>query len=510
MAAKRTVQIGPFAKGMNNFSDPSALPDDAAADILNMELDLDGSLVSRPPFTATTVVMGGGSPVTPKLLGYYYAANGDEYLIASDRVTNTYYSINGGPWVLITATFAATAITQFDNKAWLLAPVGSANPGGTWRPTAGFIAEANMPKGTTIVAFKFRLWIAQGDQATANGSRMYFSKVLGVTPFWPVVPEFIDIAKGDGQSIIAIRTYYDSLLIFRTESIYRFMYTSDPAAGVIEVSVPGVGLESTSALATNENYFYFMHDDRAYEYMNGRASELSQALVFKSGSKTGFVEPKSVSIFNGRAIFSYYENQYVFSLKTRTWSRWHSSAAGGLAAIHQRRGGLSESFVGYVASSKSGDGKLYRIIDSITTDSEDFTCSVATKIFNYDSSSIYKRLYWWGVDAIYRQQVRGVVVPITYGGQVTWGELLTKTWGELLMGTWAQPTSKGLSVETIRPDVGASAQRKFTKFLKQLRFRQVQFRVEFLTDGSSSTAPVRLFSIHTEVTAAQGVSKAIT
>jgi hypothetical protein len=78
------------------------------------------------------------------------------------------------------------------------------------------------------------------------------------------------------------------------------------------------------------------------------------------------------------------------------------------------------------------------------------------------------------------------------------------------MGTWAQPTSKGLSVETIRPDVGASAQRKFTKFLKQLRFRQVQFRVEFLTDGSSSTAPVRLFSIHTEVTAAQGVSKAIT
>lgn len=154
--------------------------------------------------------------------------------------------------------------------------------------------------------------------------------------------------------------------------------------------------------------------------------------------------------------------------------------------------------------------KLYRITDEITTDKEDFTCLVRTKIFHFDSPSKYKRLFWWGIDAIYRKVATGRVIPVTYGSAVTWGELLNYTWNQLLSGTWRQPFVKGSSLETIRPELGLSAQRKFSKFRKGIRFRQAQFEVEFETDGSMDSAPVRLFSIHTEVNQAQTVSKAIT
>ncbi len=512
---KRAMQLGPFMKGLNTFSDPSAVPDDGLAELLNMELDLDGSLVSRPPFHDTGIDLPLDSTGNMILLGLFYTPAGAEYLIASDGFSKTYY-LSGGSWVLLTNTFAATAMTQFDDKAWLLAPTSSANPGGYWSPTLGFVAEPNMPKGTVIVAFKFRLWVAQGEQATANGSRLYFSKLLGITPFWPVAPEFIDIARGDGQNIVAIERYYESLLIFRTNSIYKFSYNSDPATGSIEVSVPNVGLTSRWAIESHENYFYFFYDDRAYEYLNGRAQVISQAIKFQtSGGRSGFVVPIAVSVFNNRALFTFYDTLYVFSLVTRTWSRWRTPSRGGIGRILERRNADLPNPQAYAMRAirplGATDAPLYRITDAITTDHEDFQCIVRTKILSMDTPQLYKRLFWWGLDGIFRMEARGTALPIVYGGSVTWGELYTKgiTWGQLLFGTWGRPVAQGLSVETIRPELGATAQRKFTKFMKKMRFRQIQFQVVFNTRGDDQTAPVRLFSLHAEVTPAQTVSKAI-
>lgn len=512
---KRAVQLGPFNKGLNTFSDPSAVPDDGLAELLNMELDLDGSLVSRPPFHDTGINMPLDVTGNMTLLGFFYTPLGAEYLIATDGLSKTYY-LSGGAWVLLTNTFAATAMVQFDDKAWLLAPVGSVNPGGYWSPGSGFVAEPNMPRGTVIVAFKFRLWVAQGEQATANGSRLYFSKLLGVTPFWPVSPEFIDIARGDGQNIVAIRTYYESLLIFRTASIYRFQYGTDPAAGTIEVSVPNVGLDSRWSLAAHENYFYFSYDDRAYEYMNGRSQVISQAIKFESsGGKSGYTVPLGVSVFHDRAIFTYYDTLYVFSLVTRTWSRWRSPERGGIGRILERRSDDLTPPQAYAMRATRGLGAttapLLRITDAISSDSEDFQCVARTKILSFDTPQLYKRLFWWGLDGIFRMNVSATVTPIVYGGAVTWGELYTRgiTWSQLLHGTWGRPIDAPLSVETVRPELGATAQRKFTKFSKKLRFRQLQFQVVFNTRGDDQTSPVRLFSLHAEVTPAQTVSKAI-
>jgi len=898
------IQIGPFIGGLNTFSDPTAIADNQLTVCDNFDLDLDGSLKSRPPFVDSGVsfplATSGGNML---VLGYYYSEAGAAYLIASDGATSTYY-FTGSAWTLITNTFAASAMIQFDNYAWLVAPVSSSNPGGKWKPDT-FTADANMPKGDSIVGHKFRLWIVRGRDATTQGTRLYYSEPLGVSPFWKASPDFIDIGSGDGQNIVRVVVYYNNLLIFRTGSVYSFQYTSNPDSGLVSLVIPGVGLSHKDALAAFENYIYFMFDDRAYEFSNSRVAQLNVQVPFTSGSRSGIYQPYAVSVFNQRVIFSYFDRMYVFGLRTRTWTTWgsqvfgpigkitalaedaefekavaHTSssvgpsvsvtnlatnpsfttgsgtvvvrtnlcenpgvaatttgyagtaggttptttrvsttsvpgvsfrmnavvaapatyidlrfgvagwnlvtagktyvfsgwfhnnkdasvavfvqwydAANGLVStdtVPQSSGiagwkrvtsgaltapvgavravfiaratfsAVSGDFVGLTAvlseeavvlgtyfagdTSASGDftyawagtanaspseqravgvagaaggtgraviqsgdwsasgakslriipttvgdaggANLYdvtplrghtitilatarltapqtgtpqpdvlpraigiftssiptrvfsdqapntvgvhplvwevtvpadastirllngmsggggdiwwddfTIIDGVyagnpfsgdtadtvehtydwtgpahaststrstnrtapvlfitdtttTTDTEEFICSIQTKNYNYEASSIYKRLFSWGVDAAFRGTVTGLAVPITSNYSVSWGTLLSGgyTWGTILANghTWKQPLSDTLNVETQVDTSGTTASRKFIKFLKSLRFRQIHFKVSFDTDGSTSSAPVRLFALMSYVKPKERVSKQVT
>lgn len=510
------VPVGPWVGGLNTYSDDTAVADNEAVEILNMELDLDGSLRSRPPIVDDGVTMPLGVSGNISILGYYYAGGQVPYLIASDGLSTTYY-FDGTSWHVLTTTFAASAMVQFDSKAWMLAPIGSANPGGYWTPSGGFVADSNMPKGNVIVAYKFRLWVASGAGALTNSTRLYFSKVLGTVPFWIASPDFIDIGAGDGQDIVQVVVYFNTLLIFRTSSIYTFAYTSDPTTGQTSLVVPGVGLSSKDAVAPFESYIYFMYDEKAYEFTNNRATQINIKVPFSAITRAGIYLTYAVSIFNKRVIFSFYDTMYVFSLRTRTWTRWRSPLRGPIGRIvmlatpSENPTAVLHSSAA-VATGGSRSAATYFITDATTTDSEEFVCTLQTKNFSYDAPSIYKRLFWWGVDAAFRGQVTGTVFPVTSGSgqaQVTWGTLLATTWGALLDFTWGQLSSTALSVTTVRDTTGLTAERRFVKMMKSLRFRQVYFQVDFETDGSSSTAPVRLFGLMTYVSPKERVVKAI-
>lgn len=455
-----------------------------------------------------------GATGNVQILGYFYAAGSVPYLIGSDGLSSTYY-YSGTSWVLITNTISASALCQFNGQAWLTAPVGSANPGGYWTPGGGFTAVPNLPKGNVIVAQKSRLWVASGQEATTNGTRLYFSNVLGSATFWPVAPDFIDIGSGDGQNIVQVVVYYNNLLVFRTGSVYTFQYSSDPASGVISLIIPGIGLSDRDAIVMHESYVYFMFEDRAYEFYNNRASQINIKTPFEAVSRSGLYKPFSVSVFGNRVIFSYYDTMFVFSLNTRTWTTWFSTthgAIGKIVAVDQ----LGEYQTAVTHSSRSvtpggtREAPTLFITDGPTTDAEPMRCIIRTKNYNYEAASVYKRLFWWGVDAAFRSRVTGIVTPIVYNYSVSWAALLQTTWANVLNFTWAQPLSGTLSVETNRDTGGTGAMRKFVKFKAPIRFRQVNFKVDFETDGSVDSAPVRLFSLMSYVSAKERVSKTVT
>lgn len=444
-----------------------------------------------------------------ELLGYYYTPAGTPYLLASDGLSSTYY-FDGTSWTLLTNTIAATAMTQFDGKAWLLAPLTSANPGGYWTFSGGFVPDANMPKGEVIVSHKFRLWVAPGKNATANGTRMYRSDVLGSVPLWPAVPDFTDVGAGDGQSIVSIVVNFNTLLIFRTRSVYSFQFTSDPGQGIVSNVVPGVGLSDRRAIVQFESYIYFMYDDRAYEFINNRANQINTKVPFEAGSEAGIYMPFIASEFNRRIIFSYYDTMYVFGLRTRTWTIWKSPTRGAIGKIFTRETG-DETPQGITHSSMavaSGGGRVARtyFIQDGVSEGESFDCEMQTKNFNYQASSNYKRLFWWGVDATFTGTVVGTVVPVVYDFVVTWGQLLGTTWGDLLNYSWGQPQEGTLNVVQSRSTVGTTPSRKFIKFPKSLRFRQAYFNLNFPTDGRL----VRVFSLTTFVLPKERVSKTLT
>lgn len=509
------IQVGPFTGGLNLFSDPTSVADNEVVECLNFELDLDGSLVSRPPFVDLDIDFTlDNDEGNMRILGYYNAPGGLPYLIASDGKSTTYY-FNGSAWVELTDTISATAMVQFNDQAWLLSDPDAANPGGYWNPDDGFTAVSDMPRGDVLLAYKFRLWVATGKDAEENGTRLYFSDLLGETPFWPAVPGFIDVGAGDGQNIIAATVYFNSILVFRSDSVYTFQYTSDPSSGTSSVLLAGIGLTSKECLVSFESFLYFVYQDRAYEFINNRASQINVKVPFEAVSQSGLYLDIAVSSFNNRIIFSYYDTLYVFSLRTRTWTRWRTTL-GPIGKIIPMAGSEQRTALCHrsaaIPDTATRSTPLLQVSDDLSVDaSEEFECVMRTKNYNYSASSVFKKLSWWGADAIFRGTVTAVATPIVHNFTTTWGALLSSgaTWGSLLSFTWGAPSTGLSSVETVRDTTGSSATRKFVKFRKTLRFRQINFQVTFDTDGTVNTAPVRLFALMTYVKANQRVVKAI-
>lgn len=514
-AGGEEVQIGPFVGGLDTFADPSAIADNELVVCDNFEPDIDGSLKSRPPIVDIGASMPLGAVGDLHLLGYFNNIDNTQYLLGTDGVSKTYY-FNGAAWILITSTYAASAMAQFDNKAWLPAPAGSPNPGGYWSPATSFVPDANMPKGDVIVAHKLRLWMAVGGTASANGTRLYSSNVLGSAPFWPVSPNFIDIGGGDGQNIVQVVVYYSSLLIFRNASIFIFEFASDPAQGTVRLSVPNVGLTDKNAVAMFESQIFFLFDDKAYQFQNGRAQQINQKVPFTSGSTVGVYQPYAVSIFNRRIIFSYWANTYIYYIQNGTWATWSSTVWGPLGRLLSvpPTVGPSEAIT---HSSRSVVGATraahtLRIVDDITSNREVFQCTVQTKNYNYQASNIYKRLFSGGIDGIFRGKIVADAVPIVYVKKLTWGQIRANgiTWGRFLSKTWGTLSSDKLTITSVVDADATSAQRKYVKLWRSLYFRQIYYRCVFECDGSVDTAPVRLFAFLTTVTAKEPVSRTVT
>ena len=512
MSERAPLVIGPFAGGLNTYDDPTAVKDSELVECLNWDPGLEGSLRSRPPFQNLNKPLTLGTAGNPRFLGFFYGTGNTYHLIATDGLSST-WSYNGTAWSLITNTFAASSMAQFDNKAWLASPVGETDPGGYWTPMGGFVADAAMPHGDTIVSFKSRLWISPG-RGNVNGTRVYYSKVLGQPSFW-TSPNFVDVGQGDGQDIVLLTTYYNTLVAFRTQSIYAFSFNADPAQGSVTLLVPGVGLTSKDSLISYESYLYFMYDEKAYQFINNNAQQINLKVPFTATSQANISIPFGVSLFNNRAIFHYYDTMYVYSLRTKTWTRWKSPQHGSIGQIMSPAGVLTdEAYVNSSAVVPSGvgrTGKLLYIADAFTNATENYTCEMQTKNYNYQLSSNFKRLFWWGVDAVFRTRVRGWAVPVVHHAQVSWGQLYSEgvTWGTLLGGTWGSPFIGDLSVFSDYDLQGTGPMRKFVKMFKSLRFRQIYFKIVFDTDGSIGSAPINLFTLTAYVGSKETVSKTV-
>lgn len=511
MPGGQPLRLGPFTGGINTLSDPSAIADSELVDCNNFELDIDGSLLCRPPIQH--VLNNAGFAERIVLIGVALLG-GNTYVIGSNSGGVYYWTSNS--WTLITATFQATCMVQYANKIWLVAKIGSANPGGSWDGTV-FTAIAAIPKGAAAVVHKERMYVVPGITATTNDSRLTFSNA-GNFATWSVT-DFLDVKAGDGQHLVDLVVYQDNILLFKEDSTYLFAFDIRPSDGVVKQISSTLGATKQHCVANYENSVFMYHEGEVYEVVNLDFNRINTKVPFfydpTVPSGGAFVEDVFLSIFGDRLIIRYFNRIYVYGLRTRTWTRWSSSSEElnyfGPIVSFPSNVVAAVSDVYYAGSCISTKKNLIKLLDgrdstNVELDSVGnvtITNMIQTKTYDLAVSHQFKRLFWWGADILTSNAVTGTANPIVATFQSTWDDLTT--WDALM--TWDYPLSTPASVSTSVAAV-SGVFRRFARFTKGLRFRQIYFTVTTTSGGYTGDGPARIYSltalIRTAATVGQG------
>jgi len=486
------VKLGPFGAGINNLHDPAAVADNELVDCVNFEVDLDGSLVSRPPidtpapgatFDSRLIVIGSA------LIG------GVNYLLGSTNNAIWYY--NGTAWAQITTGISSHCAIQYRQPSvatasvWFIAAPGSSKKGGWWHPSAPTTLNsiATMPDGYTGLIHKNRMYITAGILDTANlGSRVYFSKPTDASVWASPDGGTIDINIGDNQDITALTVYNDSILVFTRDSTYYLSFDTGPSQATIRRLSTSIGAPNRWCVINFENSVYLYHRTSVYELLNYQFQKLNNRVVFVKDTSGGtYSEAVFCTLVGTRLLVRYYNTVYVFNLRTKTWTRFVSTRYYGPFTPYPSDAGGLDKYMYISGSCIVGNLGMFVMREAAdATARETFTCSITSKIYDIAASDKFKRLFWWGLDIVAVASVTGTLTPVVYN--------VTST-----------PT-----VNVSGALVGTANRRRFLRFAKGIRFRQAQFSVTVSTDGSTTQSPVRLYDISAFVTAHQGVSKAVT
>lgn len=518
MGRPQPLKVGPFIGGMNTASDPSAVAENELVDCQNFELDLDGSLVSRPAILETT---NNSATTTERLvmIGRAVLAGGN-YVFASN--VNGTYAFNGTTWTTVKTGLTSRVAVQYQDKVYIVAQTGSAQDGGYWDGTT-WTADTNMPRGEAAVFFKSRLFVVPGISATgAAAHQLRFTDPIAVGVFtltWTATNN-IPVSQGDGQKLIDLQVYNDNLMLFKQDSSYVLAYDLNPTDAILRQINDNIGASTRKCVVSYENSVFILHEGNVFEVANYNFQRINLKLPFILDSATPAGTSRAETMFlcllGDRLLVRYYNNVYCYELRTKTWSRWQSQSSllgnfGPLVAMPTFT--AVETY--YAGSSITEHENIYSVIngygaatESTLSTNYNIECSILTKNYDLGESHFFKKLSWWGADVLSTDAIVGVASPVVLNFGTTWNQLHAFTWNQLHSRTWDQPmTSLAPTVTNVSDN--STPSRKFIKFLKALRFRQINFRVTLITDGSTSDGPPRVFSLTAIVGSKEGVVKQV-
>jgi hypothetical protein len=504
------VKIGPFVGGMNTYNQPTSIEDDEAVEILNMDIDLDGSLVSRP-----AISINNNAPVTgpSHIIGTYRSKTGVFYIIYA--FPNAAYALNAftSAWTLIQAG-AFSDTVQYNDKLWLVQfPSGTTQGGGSWDPTTGWTAVAAMPRGYSTCIYKERMFIAASvNNDTSSINRVKFSNDRNPAS-WLGTDTF-DVVSGDGQDIMSLYVFDSSIVIFKTDSTYAFAYETQPTKGQLQVVSSTIGTNNNYTVVEYENSLFIMHEARVYRISNWQweHTNIKVPFLYNNSADSAWPDGTSLSSVGNRILVRCFDNYYILGTKTGGWTRWIFSTGSIFPSEFIRdptnlpASGIN---VYYAGNHNTSGNPWFKFEDQITTvvKGETYTARLKTKNYDYGVSYGFKRLFWWGADLLSKTGVQFLVHPIAYSTNTTWGEVAQHYFFEYQ--TWGRPLDKSIDVSDSSVNSNVQGIRTFTKVLKGLRFRQVQFTLSSTLDGSTLTGPFRIFSLTSFVDNKEIVSKKV-
>lgn len=488
------LQLGPFTGGINSYSQPGAIDDAELVECMNFVIDPDGTLKCRPAIAATWDVTVGGNTKQVDAVGSAIIG-GNNYVFFSNATG--IYHWNGVTLVFIGGSNGvwAQSCVQYENEVYFVAQPFSVQPGGKWNGAA-YTSIPAMPKGQACVIFKERMWIAPGKHASGvAASRLHFS-AIGDAGSWTVGTDYFDISPGDGSNLVDLLIFNNNLLLFKQGSTFYLSYDSKPADATIVKISNTIGASNWRCVAEHQSNVYVMHETSVYQLVNFNWIELNVKCpfildTFAPATFTRVIHT-FICILGDWLICRYHNNIYVYSINTQAWTRW-SSTHGRLhnfgPLIQMPADDLFNVYESYYCGSTlDNDTRFYRIKDGWDSSQEwhgtatnVILCSALTKVYSFNLPWKFKRLWSWGVEAVTSRQVIGEALPLAITNPASVSSTVTASAG--------------------------SVQKKFFRFPKGLRFREIQFRVTLESYGAVSDGPAQVHTIMAMVKSNQLVPK---
>lgn len=528
MTRPQAVTLGPFLGGLNLLADRKFMADDELTECINLEVDLDGSLMSRPTITETVNNESWGFERFIPIGRVNFTTGGDYLIVSSPQGTHAF---DGTDFTFIYGGQSRCAVQYLDN-VYIISVPGEADNGGRWDGTT-FTADASMPRGEAAVFHKSRLFVAPGRTATSNPSRLIFTDVITSTTLsWPATNN-IDIQPGDGDNLVDLVVYNDNLVLFKENSIYLLAYDIRPTDAVLRQVVTGIGVNYPHCVDTYENSIFFLHEGKVWEMSNYEFTHVNQKVpfvldqtvpeskTFESGGS--YLDPVWLRKMGDRILVGFHAKRYSYNLLTRSWGEWQmtdpqANAFGPPLEIIKSTN-TNEAVRYYCATTQMEWGNFYYLTDKYVPGTIDSTgedgvldtfhnveCSMRTKDYDFDVPLVWKRLMWWGASALTGTAITAQAIPNRgLDDNDLWEDVALYDWDEL-DGTWENMLGE-LKPEDVMTDVTGYAGSKFYKFLKGLRFRSIGFKLTISNDGTTPDGPCRVMNLTAIVGIKQVVGK---
>lgn len=264
-----------FSRGLVTSADPTLIPDNAAQDLANVDLE-DGSIRKRRgTIKANSTEIGDGQDV--RFVHEYIDQSGNFWLISVS--SNTIYKSNDGGatntvgtnslGVLSTSRFqAANAF----GKVYLVS--GTTNTI-TFNGTS-FAQHTQSPLGNVTAFFAGRLWIGMG-------STLYGSRVSDDTDWTDSGVDDADAFSAvirylDGYSITALVPFGPDLLVFKSYSIDRLVINNDGLTFSLVPVTSNLGTNFPETVKVGENRVMWLAHDGFYSYNGSVIKRISENL----------------------------------------------------------------------------------------------------------------------------------------------------------------------------------------------------------------------------------------
>lgn len=537
----RSAPLQSFTGGLNNYFDQSSIDNSELAQLVNFEVAVNGALSSRPPIWVDedsegnlTTTPAASEPVD--FIGVYIEESGTRYAVAITDTATWLLNVTTKAWTQI-ALFRATDVTQFQNRVVLAS--ATEGQGGYWE-NGTFTNTPTMPALGGIELFQNRFF-GYGIEGTSTANTIYWSDITTFGPEGELTSVFdwqddngeyyyVEIGSGDGQWITAIDQGYNDIVIFRNRSTYRYSYGELPEEGQMQPMQQNIGAETKRSVVKFENAHFVLSGGTLYKYQNWLYYPLNAQRI-NFGRNQDFEKrfEHSVSIVGRRCVVWHDGRIYSYNLDNGTWSEWQSLSRVGyfITIPRESEDEQNELYFGVSgdADVSSDTQELYgitdysifrirnRIAQGNQPGSEEMTCYLRTKIYDFNTPVEFKRLYFWSADIATARQVRAVAFPVVVSERevrVHWDELSQDgqydnsfyNWDELSQDnvadetfrTWDEPKQPG-TIESVIDDIPAGLNRIETKLDQALRFRRISFELYLTCDGTASTSPVQVFSI---------------